>query len=157
MSQGKKLLIIDANAIIHRAFHALPPLQTKSGEIVNAVYGFCLMFLKAINEIKPSYVAACFDVKEPTFRHKEFAGYKAKRAKAPDELYNQIAIVKDVLRAFSVLIFEKPGYEADDLIATISCLMQKRQIQSRIEVVILSGDMDSLQLVSNTVKVYTMR
>ncbi|MEK7103872.1 MAG: DNA polymerase, partial [Patescibacteria group bacterium] len=154
---GKKLLIIDANAIIHRAFHALPPLQTKKGEIVNAVYGFCLMFLKAINEIKPDYVAACFDVKGPTFRHEQFKEYKAKRVKAPDELYSQIDIVKRVLAAFSVPFFEKQGYEADDLIATINFLMQKKQISPKPNIVILSGDMDNLQLVSDNTKVYTMR
>ena len=157
MPQGKKLLIIDSNAIIHRAFHALPPLQTQKGEIVNAVYGFCLMFLKAINEIKPDYVAACFDVKGPTFRHIQFKEYKAKRAKAPDELYSQIDIVKKVLTAFSVPFFEKQGYEADDLIATINFLMRKKQVSPKPEIVILSGDMDNLQLVSDTTKVYTKR
>ena len=155
--ERKKLLIIDANAIIHRAFHALPPLQTKRGEIVNAVYGFCLMFLKALNEIKPDYVAACFDVKGPTFRHEQFKEYKAKRVKAPDELYSQISVVKDVLGAFAVPVFEKQGYEADDLIATACFLMQKKQISPKPVIVILSGDMDNLQLVSETVKVYTMR
>ncbi len=157
MSQGKKLLIIDANAIIHRAFHALPPLQTKAGEIVNAVYGFCLMFLRALNEIKPDYVAACFDVKGPTFRHEQFKEYKAKRIKAPDELYSQITIVKDVLKSFSVPVFEQQGYEADDLIATVCFLIQKKQVMPKPEIVILSGDMDNLQLVSEQVKVYTMR
>jgi len=156
-TKGKKLLIIDANAIIHRAFHALPPLQTKKGEIVNAVYGFCLMFLKAINEIKPDYVVACFDMKGPTFRHTQFKEYKAKRLKAPDELYSQIDIVKRVLTAFSVPFFERQGYEADDLIATIDSLMKKKQISPKPEIVILSGDMDNLQLVSDNTKVYTMR
>jgi len=157
MPQGKKLLIIDANAIIHRAYHALPPMQTKTGEITNAVYGFCLMFLKALNEIKPDFVVACFDVKGPTFRHEQFKEYKAKRVKAPDELYSQMSVVKDVLKAFSVPIFEQQGYEADDLIATVCFLMKKKQISPKPEVVILSGDMDNLQLVSETVKVYTMR
>ncbi|MDO8524179.1 MAG: DNA polymerase [bacterium] len=157
MSKGKKLLVIDGNAIVHRAYHALPPMQTKKGEIVNAVYGFCLMFLKALNEIKPDFVVACFDVKGPTFRHEQFKEYKAKRAKAPDELYAQIDVVKDVLRAFSVPIFGEQGYEADDLIATVCYLMQKKQISPKPEIVILSGDMDNLQLVSATVKVYTMR
>jgi len=157
MPEAKKFLIIDGNAIIHRAFHALPPLTTKRGEIVNAVYGFCLMFLKALNEINPDYVAACFDVKGPTFRHEQFKEYKAKRVKAPDELYSQISVVKDVLNAFSVPVFEKQGYEADDLIATICFLMQKKQTMSKSEIVILSGDMDNLQLVSENVKVHTMR
>lgn len=157
MSQGKKLLIIDGNAIVHRAYHALPPMQTKKGEMTNAVYGFCLMFLKALNEIKPNFVVACFDAKGPTFRHTQFKEYKAKRTKAPDELYSQIDIVKKVLTAFSVPFFSKQGYEADDLIATINFLMQKKQISPKAEVIILSGDMDNLQLVSETTKVYTMR
>ncbi|MFH0932303.1 MAG: DNA polymerase [bacterium] len=157
MPKGKRLLVIDGNAIVHRAYHALPPMQTKTGEMTNAAYGFCLMFLKVLNEIKPDYVIACFDVKGPTFRHEQFKEYKAKRVKAPDELYNQIDIVKDVLSAFSVPIFEKQGYEADDLIATVCYLIQKKQISPKPEIVILSGDMDNLQLVSETVKVYTMR
>ncbi len=155
--KGKKLLVIDGNAVVHRAYHALPPMQTKAGKMTNAVYGFCLMFLKALNEIKPDFVIACFDVKGPTFRHEEFKEYKAKRVKAPDELYAQLDVVKDVLTAFSVPIFGEQGYEADDLIATVCYLIQKKQISPKPEIIILSGDMDNLQLVSETVKVYTMR
>jgi len=102
----KKLLIIDGNAIVHRAYHALPPLKNKKGELVNAVYGFCLIFLKALKDIEPDFVVSTFDVKGPTFRHKQFKQYKAKRKKAPDELYNQIKGVKKVLTAFDI-IFNK--------------------------------------------------
>jgi len=83
-NKSKRLLVIDANSIIHRAYHALPPLTTKKGELVNAVYGFLLVFLKAIKDFQPDFIAACFDVKGPTFRHKKFKDYKAKRPPAPE-------------------------------------------------------------------------
>jgi len=86
----KRFLIIDSNSIIHRAFHALPPLTTSQGEVVNAVYGFLLVFFKAIKDFQPDFIAAAFDVPGPTFRHKKNQAYKAKRPKAPDELYQQI-------------------------------------------------------------------
>ena len=152
MSENKKLLIIDGNALVHRAYHALPPLKTKSGEIVNAVYGFFLVFLKALKEIKPDYVAATFDLAAPTFRHKLSKEYKAKRIKAPDELYQQLPMVKEVLAAFEVPIFEKEGFEADDVIGTLTV-----KVRPPLESVILSGDMDNLQLVNKHTKVYTLR
>ena len=86
----KRLIVIDANSIIHRAFHALPPLTTKKGEPAGAVYGFLLVFFKALKDFQPDFVAACFDVPGPTFRHEKFKEYKAKRPRAPDDLYNQI-------------------------------------------------------------------
>ncbi|MBI2038474.1 MAG: hypothetical protein HYT19_00940 [Candidatus Nealsonbacteria bacterium] len=150
MEDKKQLLIIDANSVIHRAYHALPPLTSKSGEMVNAVYGFLLVFLKVIKEFKPAFVAACFDVKGPTFRHKKFEDYKAKRPKAPEELYSQIPIVKEILRAFNVPIFEKNGFEADDIIGTIAFL-------SPVKTIILSGDADALQLVNSKTKVFALR
>jgi len=155
--ERKKLLIIDSNAVIHRAYHALPPLKTSKGEIVNAVYGFCLIFFKALKDIEPDFVVACFDMAEPTFRHKEFKQYKAKRQKAPDELYNQIKEVKEVLKAFNVPVFERSGFEADDLIATIAKRAIQRQVVPKVENIILTGDMDALQLVNPQTKVYAMR
>ena len=152
MPRSKKFLIIDGNALVHRAYHALPPLKTKSGEIVNAVYGFLLVFLKALKEIKPDYVAATFDLAAPTFRHKLSKEYKAKRVKAPDELYQQLPRVKEVLAAFEVPVFEKEGFEADDVIGTLTV-----KVQPPVESVILSGDMDNLQLVNKHTKVYTLR
>lgn len=150
MTSEKRLLIIDSNSVIHRAYHALPPLTAKSGELVNAVYGFLLVFLKAIKEFKPLFAAACFDVKGPTFRHKKFKGYKAKRPKAPEDLYLQIPIVKEILRGFDIPIFEKEGFEADDIIGTIAFL-------SPVETIILSGDADALQLVDSKTKVFALR
>ncbi len=153
----KRLIIIDSNSVIHRAFHALPPLTTKKGEIVNAVYGFLLVFLKAIKEFKPNYIAACFDFPAPTFRHKKFKQYKAKRPKAPDELYEQIPKVKQVLKAFDVQVLEKKGFEADDIIGTISKKFSKKQVFPKIETIILSGDLDTLQLVDEQTKVYLLK
>jgi len=179
MFEKKRLIIIDSNSIIHRAYHALPPLTTKKGELVNAVYGFLLVFLKAIREFQPDYIAATFDFPAPTFRHQEFKEYKATRPKAPDELYNQIPKVKEILKSFNVPIFEKEGFEADDLIGTISRLAPKKsrtraklgtgltpyrnevsgtgQVIPEIETIILSGDLDTLQLINRYTKVYTLK
>lgn len=157
VKEKKRLIILDSNSIIHRAFHALPPLTTKKGEIVNAVYGFLLVFLKAVKEFKPNYIAACFDFPAPTFRHKKFKEYKAKRPKAPDELYEQIPKVKQVLKAFDVKILEKEGFEADDIIGTISKKFPEKQILPEVEIIILSGDLDTLQLVDKHTKVYLLK
>ena len=150
MENKKVLIVFDSNSVIHRAFHALPPLTTKRGEVVGAVYGFLLVFLKAIKEFQPDFVAACFDVKGPTFRHEKYEQYKAQRPKAPDELYLQIPMVKDVLKSFGVPVYEKQGFEGDDLIGTIAKL-------SPTETIIISGDSDNLQLIDDKIKVYTLR
>jgi len=157
INEKKRLIIIDCNSIIHRAFHALPPLTTKSGELVNAIYGFLLFFLRAIREFQPDFVAACFDLPGPTFRHKKYKEYKAKRPPAPEELYQQIPKVKEILDAFNVQIFEKEGFEADDIIGTIANLAPKKQIFPEIETIILSGDLDTLQLVDKNTKIYLLK
>ena len=158
MAQEKKrLLVIDGNAVVHRAYHALPPLTTKKGELVNAIYGFLLVFFKAIKEFHPDFVAATFDAPGPTFRHKQYKEYKAKRPKAPDELYEQIPKIKEVLERFGVPIFEKEGYEADDLIGTIAKLAPRKQVLPPIETIIISGDLDILQLVDKNTKAYTLK
>jgi len=150
----KTLLVIDANSLIHRAFHALPPLANSRGEMTNAVYGFVSILLRAIKELNPEYIAAAFDVAGPTERHKEFAEYKATRKKAPDELYNQFPFVKEFLEAFQIPIYEKEGFEADDIIGTIA---KKAVKQKDVKIVIVSGDMDTLQLIEENIQVYTMR
>lgn len=157
MVEKKRLIIIDGNALIHRAYHALPPLRTKSGELINAVYGFLLVFLKVIREIQPDYVAATFDTPQPTFRHKEFKEYKIKRPPVPKELFEQIPKVKKVLEEFGIPIFAKEGFEADDLIGTIAKLAPRQQIIPEIETIILSGDLDVLQLIDKNTKVYTFK
>lgn len=152
----KKLIIIDGNALLHRAWHALPPtLTTKTGEIVNAVYGFTMILLKVLKEFKPEYVAVTFDKAAPTFRHEAFAEYKAQRVKQPDELYNQIGRLKEVLEAFNIQYFEKDGFEADDLIGTIA---EKKSVNRRdVLSVIVTGDLDTLQLVDDNTHVYTLK
>ncbi len=151
----KKLIIIDGNAILHRAFHAIPPLTSPDGVVVNAVYGFVSILIKILKDLKPDYIAATFDLSGPTFRHDEYAEYKAHRIKQPDELYAQIPLVKEVLTSLGIPIFEMQGYEADDLIGTLATKMKK---QKDIQTIIATGDLDALQLVDGKkVVVFTMR
>lgn len=153
----KRLIIIDGNSLVHRAFHALPPLTTRKGEPTGAIYGFLLVFFKCLRELKPDLVIATFDFPAPTFRHQKFKEYKATRPPAPKELYWQIEKVKEILKNFGICIFEKQGFEADDLIATLSQIFKKRQRFPKGEVIILSGDLDTLQLVDEQTKVYTLK
>lgn len=129
----KKLIVIDGNAIVHRAYHALPKLTTKSGKVVNAIYGFLLILFRVLKDFKPDFVIAAFDFPAPTFRDKIYKEYKAKRPKAPDELYQQIPEVKKILRALGIKTFELKGFEADDLIGTIVKMAEKKQIFPQIE------------------------
>jgi DNA polymerase I len=148
----EKLMIIDGNAIIHRSFHALPPtLRTKDGVLVNAVYGFSSFLLKAWKELKPDYIVLTLDMKGPTFRHLKYKEYKATRVKAPDDLYAQIPLVEKVATAFSIPIFKLSGWEADDLIGTIS-----KVADEKVEKIIVTGDMDTMQLVNSHTKVFAM-
>lgn len=147
----QRLLIIDGNALIHRSFHALPPLNNLKGEPVNAVYGFATTLLKAWKELKPTHIVATFDLKGPTFRKEMFDGYKATRVKAPDELYDQIPRVKEMVEAFDIPMYAMQGFEADDMIGTITKHLPK------VEKIILTGDMDTTQLVDAKTKIYTLR
>lgn len=153
--KSKKLVVIDGNAIIHRSFHALPPLSTKKGELVNAVYGFASTLLSVIEKFQPDYILATFDLAAPTFRHEEYKEYKATRVKAPDELYAQIERVKELVRAFNIPIYEKEGYEADDVIGTV--VKQSETLNNGIENIIVTGDLDTLQLVNENTKVFALR
>ena len=150
----KKLILIDSNALIHRAYHALPPLSTKDGVLTNAVYGYALTLLGVLEKFKPEYLAAAFDLRGPTFRHQKFKDYKATRVKAPDELYQQIPLVKKMLKAFNVPIYEQKGFEADDVIGTITHQVKK---QKDLEVIIVTGDLDTLQLINDQTKVFILR
>ena len=141
----QKLVIVDANAIIHRAYHALPPLSTARGEPVGALYGLASFLLKTIREIKPDHIVACFDRPEPTFRHEEFEAYKATRPKAPVELISQIIKAHELFEKFGISIFESAGFEADDVIATVCDLFKN---EADVHIIIVSGDLDTLQLVS---------
>ncbi len=148
-------MLIDGNALVHRGYHAIPILNTKTGEQTNAVYGFTMILLKAIKDIKPTHIACTFDLAEPTFRHKAYKEYKATRVKADQELYDQIPRVKEVVRALNIPIFEKAGYEADDVLGTLALHIHKHH--QAAEVLITTGDLDTLQLVNHKIKVYTMR
>ncbi|RJR23405.1 hypothetical protein C4578_04190 [Candidatus Microgenomates bacterium] len=147
----EKLVLVDGNAILHRAYHALPELTTRNGEMVNAVYGFSLMILKIIEELNPQYLAVSFDTASPNFRHQEFVGYKANRPKMDLELANQIDRVHELVRAFNIPILEVDGYEADDVIGTLAKQAEK---EKNLEVLIVTGDKDLMQLVSDKVKLY---
>jgi DNA polymerase-1 len=145
-----RLVLFDGNALVHRAFHALPPLTVgKTGEMVSAVYGFALMLLKAISELKPTHYAIAFDTKAPTFRHQLFDQYKAQRPPTPDELVNQLGRVRQLVEAFNIPIFELDGYEADDVLGTLSRQASKQDIDT----IIVTGDADTMQLVSPRVRV----
>src|SRR3989338_10619686 len=111
----KRLIIVDSNALLHRAFFALPPLSNKKGQPTGAVYGFLLTLFRAIKDIRVDCIVACFDTAKPTFRHKEFDEYKAHRPPTPEGIILQMATIKEVLKAISIPIFEKEGFEADDL------------------------------------------
>ena len=150
----KTFIIIDSNALIHRAFYALPELTTKKGEIVNAIYGFLLIFFRAIRELKPDYIVATFDRIEPTFRHKQYKDYKAKRKKAPQDLYDQIPKIKNILKVLDIPIFEKPGFEADDLIGTIA--KKVKQQEKDIKIYILTSDLDIFQLIDEKTQIYNL-
>lgn len=151
----KTLVLIDSHALIHRAFHALPVLTSPKGVPTNAVYGFTTTLMKMVGHFKPEYIAAAFDLPGRTFRHAEYEEYKAHREKAPDELYAQIPIVKDVLKAIGIPVYEHKGFEADDIIGTIA---EQAKGMNDLRVVIITGDLDTLQLVEkNAVVVHTLR
>ena len=152
---SKRLVLYDAHAIIHRAYHALPDFATKQGEPTGGLYGLSTMLLRAIAEFNPDYMAACYDLPGPTFRHKEYKDYKAGRAKTDDELKLQLQRSRDVFLAFHIPIYDAPGFEADDMLGTI---VEQTKKEKDLEILIVTGDMDTLQLVSGKkVRVYTLR
>jgi len=151
----KRLVLFDAHAIIHRAYHALPDFTTKTGEPTGGLYGLASMVLKAIAEFKPDYMIAGYDLPGPTFRHKQYKEYKAGRAKADDALVAQLESSRKVFTALGVPIYDKPGFEADDMLGTIVETLKKNK---DVEIIICSGDMDTLQLVDGKkVRVYTLK
>jgi len=151
----EKLVIIDSNALLHRAWHAIPPLKTKDGIMVNAVFGYTSLLLNIIRDLKPEYIIASFDLAGKTFRHEQYEDYKAQRIKQADEFYEQFPLSKDVLAAFNIPVISKEGYEADDIIGTISHEAYKKY--KDLETIIITGDLDALQLVNDRVKVLTLK
>src|SRR3989344_1716794 len=153
--KSKKLILFDAHAIIHRAYHALPEFATSKGEPTGALYGLSAMLLKIIVELKPDYLVACFDLPGPTHRPVVYEEYKAGRAKIDDNLVLQLERAKDVFTAFGIPIYSHPGFEADDIIGTIVSDLKNNKT---IEIIVASGDMDTLQLVDDKkVQVYTLK
>jgi len=149
MDKRKKFILIDGHALLYRAFYALPQLTTTYGQIVNAAYGFTMILIRLLEEEKPEYITIAFDTPVPTFRHKEFKEYKAHRKKMPDELISQISIIKEIIKNYNIPFFSKEGYEADDIIGTLAKEAEKRNCNT----IIVTGDKDAFQLISNHTKV----
>src|SRR3989338_4592939 len=144
MSKKPQLLVLlDAHAIIHRAYHALPEFLSSSGEPTGALYGLATMLMRIIGELKPDYIVACYDLPGKTFRHEAYDGYKAGRAKADDALIVQLKNSREIFEAFGIPIYDAVGFEADDVIGTI---IEKLKREDGVKIIIASGDMDTMQL-----------
>lgn len=151
----KRLVLLDAHAIIHRAYHALPDFSSSKGQPTGALYGLSNMLLKIIGELKPDYVVACYDLPQKTFRHEAYQEYKAGRAKADEALISQLKSSRSIFSAFNIPIYDAPGFEADDILGTI---VEKEKENKNIEIIIASGDMDTMQLVDGKkVQIYTLK
>ncbi|MBQ2014166.1 MAG: DNA polymerase I, partial [Peptococcaceae bacterium] len=146
----KKLIVIDGNSLANRAFYAIPILSNSKGVITNAVYGFTNMLMRIIKQEQPDYLAVAFDVSRKVFRHEQYADYKAQRKGMPEELRGQMDLIKDVLRAMNIAIYEKEGYEGDDVIGSMVRWAEGQDIHS----IIITGDKDSLQLISDKTSVF---
>lgn len=152
---SKTLVLLDAHAILHRAYHALPDFSSPKGEPTGALYGVTTMLLKIIEDFKPDYIAACYDLPEPTYRHEAFEGYKAGRVKIDDSLVAQIIRSRDIFKVFGIPIYERPGFEADDMLGSIAQLTAG---EKDVRVIIASGDMDTMQCVDkDRVQVFTLK
>ena len=145
-------LIVDGNSLMHRAFHALPPMDA-DGVPTNAVHGFLMMLFKVLQTYEPAYCAAAFDEHAPTFRHQQYAEYKAGRLKTPDELVSQFGLIRELLPAMHIPVMALAGYEADDILGTVSRLNRERGIDT----LLLTGDRDALQLVSEETRLLFTR
>ena len=151
----KRLVLLDSHAIIHRAYHALPDFATSKGEPTGALYGISTMLMKIMTDLKPDYIVATYDLPVKTFRHEAYDAYKGKREKIDDALVSQLISSRRIFEAFGIPMYDHPGFEADDMLGTIVEMESKNK---DLEIVIASGDMDTLQLVTkNRVQVYTMK
>jgi DNA polymerase-1 len=152
---SKTLVLLDAHAIIHRAYHALPEFSSSSGEPTGALYGLSTMLMKIISDLKPDYIVACYDLPDKTFRHEAYDGYKAGRAKTDDALITQLINSREIFIAFGIPMYDAPGFEADDVLGTIVSELRK---DNGMNIIIASGDMDTMQLVDDKkVQVYTLK
>ncbi|MFT6361410.1 MAG: DNA polymerase-1 [Candidatus Paceibacteria bacterium] len=154
-SNKQLIVLLDAHAIIHRAYHAMPDFMTRDGRPTGAIYGFGMMVLKIIDEFQPDHIVACYDLPGPTFRHESFADYKGGRSKTDEALKMQFNPTRDICEAFSIPIYDAPGFEADDVLGTIATQLKGNK---DVNILIASGDMDTLQLVDKKrVQVYTLK
>jgi DNA polymerase-1 len=154
-NKPKTLVLLDAHAIIHRAYHALPEFLSSKGEPTGALYGLASMLMKIVTDLKPDYIVACYDLPQKTFRHEAYKEYKSGRAKTDDALIMQLKNSREIFEAFNVPIYDSPGFEADDVLGTIS---EKYKNDKEIKIIIASGDMDTMQLVDDKkVQVYTLK
>lgn len=149
----ERLMLLDGNGLIYRGYFALPPLTTSKGELVNAVFGFCSIVLRGFQDIRPDYVAVAFDLGRPTFRHEQYADYKATRQRMPDDLRDQFPKVREVVKALRIPVYEREGYEADDVIGTLALQAEALGLDTTI----VSGDLDMLQLVTDRTRLMTTR
>jgi DNA polymerase-1 len=149
----ERLMLLDGFGLVYRGYYALPPLTTSKGELVNGVFGFCSIVLRGFADLKPDYVAVCFDLSGPTIRHEQYAEYKATRTRMPDDLAAQFPKVREVVKALRIPVYELQGYEADDVIGTLT--VQADRVP--VETTIVSVDLDMLQLVTDTTRVMTTR
>lgn len=155
IKKNKTLVLLDAHAIIHRAYHALPEFLSSKGEPTGALYGLSSMLMKIITELKPDYIVACYDLPQKTFRHEAYDAYKAGRAKTDDALIMQLKNSRKIFDGFNIPIYDAPGFEADDVLGTI---VEKYKKDKSFNIIIASGDMDTMQLVDNKkVQVYTLK
>ncbi|KND51552.1 MAG: DNA polymerase I [Parcubacteria bacterium C7867-007] len=155
VEKKKRLILLDAHAIIHRAYHALPDFSSPTGEPTGALYGLSSMLLRIIQDLKPDYLASCYDLPKTTFRHEAYDAYKGTRVSLDDALAKQLNTSRKVFEAFSIPIYEKEGFEADDILGTICELTRD---QKDLEIIIASGDMDTMQLIEKgRVRVYTLK
>ena len=144
-----KLVLIDGHSILNRAFYGVPELTNSKGLHTNAVYGFLSIMFRVIEDEKADHLAVAFDLKDPTFRHKMFEAYKGTRKPMPEELHEQVPVIKEVLASMGIPILTRPGYEADDILGTIA----KRCAAQGVEVSVVSGDRDLLQLADEKIKI----
>jgi DNA polymerase-1 len=151
---NKIFVVIDGNSVVHRAFHAMPPLTNKKGEGVGAIHGFVVALFRAVEDFRPDYIAVCFDTKGGTFRNREFKDYKAQRPATAPELIPQLRASQELLDGLGVAVFAQEGFEADDLIASVIKSARNEAAGDRIDFYVLTGDYDSLQLVDKRVKAF---
>src|SRR5512134_1419766 len=149
----ERLMLLDGYGLVYRGYYALPPLTTSRGELVNGVFGFASIVLRGLQDLQPDYLAVSFDLPGPTFRHEQYAEYKATRTRMPDDLADQFPKVREVVKALRIPVYEQQGFEADDVIGALTLQAEAKDVQTTI----VSVDLDMLQLVSDRTRLMTTR